>query len=73
MTDFQSKQLDYDRSGDRTRDLKHSNTLTISLRHRSITFYKNRLFINCFFMGLYDKEKEKYTVFQWYEELKQNL
>ena len=36
MTDFQSKQLDYDRSGDRTRDLKHSSTLTIPLRHRSI-------------------------------------
>ena len=30
MTDFQSEQLDYDRSeGDRARDLKHRNTLTI--------------------------------------------
>ena len=36
MTDFQSEQLDYDRSGDRTRDLKHKCTLTIILRHRSL-------------------------------------
>ena len=35
MTDFQSEQLDYVRSGDRTRNLKHRSTLTIPLRHRS--------------------------------------
>ena len=29
MSDFQSEQLDYDRSGDRTRDLKHRITVTI--------------------------------------------
>ena len=34
MTDFQSEQLDYDRSGDRTCDLKHRSTLTIPLCHR---------------------------------------
>ena len=37
MTDFQSEQLDYDRSGNRTRDLKHRSTLTIPLRHLLIT------------------------------------
>ena len=31
MTDFQSKQLDNDRSGYRTHDLKHCSTLTIPL------------------------------------------
>ena len=36
MTDFQSKQLDYDKSRDQTRDLKHRSTLTIPLRHRSL-------------------------------------
>ena len=36
MTDFQSEQLDYDRSGYRTRDVKHRSTLTIPLRHRSM-------------------------------------
>ena len=36
MTDFQSEQFDYDRSGDRTLDFKHSSTLTIPLRHRSL-------------------------------------
>ena len=32
MTDFQSKQLDYGRSGDRTRYPKHSRALTTPLR-----------------------------------------
>ena len=36
VTDFQSEQLDYDRDGDRTRELKHRSTLTIPLRHRSL-------------------------------------
>ena len=36
MTDFQSEQLDYDRRGDRTCDLKHRSTLTIPLRRRSL-------------------------------------
>ena len=36
MTDFQSEQLDYDRNGYRTRDVKHRSTLTIPLRHRSM-------------------------------------
>ena len=35
VTDFQSEQLDYDRSGDRTRNLKHRSTLTMPLRHPS--------------------------------------
>ena len=35
VTDFQSEQLDYDKSGDRTRELKHKSTLTIPLLHRS--------------------------------------
>ena len=39
MTDFQSEQLDYDMSGDRTYDLKHRSTLTIPLRHRSFHSY----------------------------------
>ena len=34
MTDLQSEQLDYDKSGDRTCDLKHRSTLTIPLSHR---------------------------------------
>ena len=37
MTDFHSEQFDYDRSGDRTRDLKHRSMLTIPLRHCSCT------------------------------------
>ena len=44
MTDFQSKQLDYDRSGDRTRDLKRSSTLTIPPRHRSMFLIPNSKF-----------------------------
>ena len=36
MTDFQSEQLDNDRSGDRTCDLNHRSMLTIPLRHRSL-------------------------------------
>ena len=35
MTDFQSEQPDFDRSGDRTRDSKNRSTLTIPLCHRS--------------------------------------
>ena len=37
MNVFQSKQLDYDRSGDRTRDFKYRSTLTIPLHHRVIS------------------------------------
>ena len=33
VTDFQSEQLDCDRSGGRARDLKHRSTLTIPLHH----------------------------------------
>ena len=37
ITDFQSEQLDYDRSGDGTHDLKHRSMLTLPLRHRSLS------------------------------------
>ena len=40
MTDFQSEQLDYDRSGDRTCDFKHTSTLIIPLRRRSCSVLK---------------------------------
>ena len=36
MTDFQSEQLNYDRSADRTRDPKQRSTLAIPLHHRSL-------------------------------------
>ena len=36
MTAFQPEQLDYNRSEDQTRDLKHRSTLTIPLRHCSL-------------------------------------
>ena len=38
MTGFQSEQLDYKRSGDRTCEPKHRSTLTIPLHHRSLDF-----------------------------------
>ena len=45
MTDFQSEQLDYDRSGDRTHDLNHRSTLIIPLRHRPLSAGRRRFFL----------------------------
>ena len=45
MTDFQSEQLDNDRSGDRTHDLMHRSMLTIPLRHRPLSAGRRRFFL----------------------------
>ena len=49
MTDFQSEQLGYDRSGDRTRDPKHRSTLAIPLRHCSFCVLS---YITSFFLRI---------------------
>ena len=66
VTDFQSEQLGYDRSGDRTCDLKHRSTLTIPLSHLlkyaikvSIIFQQKR---NITIIGEIKNEQYKLTV-----------
>ena len=70
MTDFQSEQLDYNRSGDQTGDLKHISTLTIPLsRHRSI----KRKIASRFIGFYYQFEGYLFNVLEIYKGKKTNV
>lgn len=44
MNDFQSEQIDNERSGDRARYLKHSSTLSIQVHHTNWVFLEKNVF-----------------------------
>ena len=62
ITDYQSEQLDHDRSGNRTCNLEHSSTLTIPLYHPFPNLIRGWIQIlcdECLIMELINCKKEK--------------